>query len=81
MKPVAYRAHAAGPLLGGGAADDEIGLGRAIAVDQPDAGALLERDVEIGRNAGRQARSGTCGCAPPATARLDNKIGTMAPST
>ena len=57
MIAVAYSPHAARSLLRGGAADDEIRLGRTIAVDQPNTGALLKGEVEIGRHAGPQAAS------------------------
>src|SRR5271169_5243353 len=52
---VANFAHASRTLLGCRTTDDEIGFSRAVAVDQPDAGALLESDVQIGRHAGSEA--------------------------
>src|SRR5262249_25633820 len=48
-------AHAAGALLRRGAANDEVSLGRAVAVDQPDAGALLEGDMKVSRHSGAKS--------------------------
>ena len=66
VETVAHLAHAAGTLLRERAADDEIGLGRAVAVDQPDAGALLERGVEIAPARRAPARMRTQWHAPRA---------------
>ena len=50
----AHLTHAAGTGLREDAADDEIGLGRAVTIDQADAGALFERGEQMRGHAGRQ---------------------------
>ena len=54
VEAVEHRAHHAGLLVLDRGAEHEIGFGRALAVEQADAGAARERLVELRRHAGRE---------------------------
>ena len=63
-----------------GGADHGVAFGRAVGIEQNDAGAIGELLMQMRRNAGRQCDAHLV-CLSSSHGVRDSSIGTMAPST